>query len=254
VIGRRLAVAAVAALAAIPFTGALAAPGTTDLPNALANPLESSFVEDTSSRDIPLGFFDAGVWSNWAGTDASDRDYIRNGLVSNGFVTGYQRFWYMRNGSDAMYETVFVFEHSDGADNMLSTQRSDLSQSSWFKSWVPVQLNASAFALQEVGTEGFHWTFAGFAKANDVFELFRGSKSDYQTNAALAQASEMYTVAPNGTVLSSQPARSRQSALAQFRTPLVITFVAGALFIAAALLIAVVVTLLPRSEGASLRT
>src|SRR6266852_1609534 len=43
VIGRRLAVAAVAILATIPYVGAMAAPpGPAELPNALANPLEAS--------------------------------------------------------------------------------------------------------------------------------------------------------------------------------------------------------------------
>jgi hypothetical protein len=252
VIGRRLAVAAVAILATIPFAGAMAAPpGPAELPNALANPLEASFVELTSSRqgDI-IGYFDAGTYANWAGSDTSGRDYVRNVLQSNGFVTGYQRIWYVSSTSDTLFETVFVFKAANGAGSMLDTEKRDFSGSKDFRSWVDLQVNDNSFALQEVNpSDGFHWTFAAFVKGNDVFELFRGSKSDYQTTAAIAQAREMYMVAPNGTTLGSQPATSHQSALSRYLTPLIVVLVIGALLLTAALVIAVVATLVPRDQA-----
>ncbi len=248
---RRLAVAAVAALATIPFAGAMAAPpGPAELPNALANPLETSFVEVTSSRqgDV-IGYFDAGAFANWAGGDASGRDYVRNELLSNGFVTGYQRIWYMSSSTDTLFETVFVFKTAGGAGSVLDTDKRDFASSKTFRNWVDLQVNDNSFALQEVNSsDGFHWTFAAFVRGNDVFELFRGSESDYQTTAALAQAREMYTVAPNGTALGSQPAASHQSALSKYMTPLVVMLVAGALLLTVALVIAVIVTVIPRNQ------
>jgi hypothetical protein len=253
VIGRRLAVAAVAALAAIPFAGAMAAsPGPAELPNALANPLEASFVEVTSSRaDDLVGWFDAARFANWAGSTADARQYYREMLTSNRFVSGYQREWYVPQQSDAMYETAFVFQKADGALSMLSTEKSTFSNFDAFKSWVPTDLNDSAFALQEI-TEGYHWTVVSFAKGNDVFELFRGSDSDYQTAAGLAQAREMYTVAPNGTTLGPQGQR-QQSALSRYIVPVMITFVLGAVLITTALVIAVVVALTSRPTPAEVR-
>jgi len=248
---RRLAVAAVAALATIPLVGATAAaPGPADLPNALANPLETSFVEETSSRQgAEIGFFDADVYANWAGRDASVRDYMRNYLVSRGFVTGYQRIWYMSSSSDALIETVFVFKTADGAGSMLEKQKVATFASKNFRNWVDYQVNDGSFALQEVNSiDGFHWTFAGFVKGNDVFELYRGSDTDFKTTAAIAQAREMYTVAPDGTALGSQPVASHQSALARYMTPLVVMFVAGALLLTVALVIAVVVSLIRRDQ------
>ena len=251
---RRLAVAAVAALATIPFAGAVAAPpGPAELPNALANPLETSFVEVTSSRqgDV-IGYFDAGAFANWAGGDASGRDYLRNELLSNGFVTGYQRIWYMSSSTDTLFETVFVFKTADGAGSVLDTDKRDFASSETFRNWVDLQVNDNSFALQEVSpSDGFHWTFAAFVRGNDVFELFRGSEADFQTTAAIAQAREMYTVAPDGTALGSQRAASHQSALSKYLTPLVVMLVFGALLLTVALVIAVVVTLIPRRAQAA---
>jgi len=251
VTARRLAVAAVAALATIPFGGAMAAPpGPAELPNALANPLETSFVEVTSSRQGEVvGYFDAGGFANWAGDDASGRDYVRNELLSNGFVTGYQRIWYMSSSSDSLFETVFVFKTAEGARSMLDTEKRDFSGAKDFRNWVDLQVNDSSFALQEVNpNDGFHWTFAAFIKGNDVFELFRGSDSDYQTAAAVAQAREMFTVAPNGTALGAQAAASHQSALAKYMAPVVVVFLAGALLLTVALVIAVIATVIPRNQ------
>ena len=92
---RRLALAAIAGLAIFPMSGAMAAsPGTTDLPQALANPVEPDFVETTSNRSGDLvGYFDAGAFAQWAGTDAGSRQAFRDMLTSRGFVTGYQRIW-----------------------------------------------------------------------------------------------------------------------------------------------------------------
>ena len=248
---RRLAVAAVAALATIPFAGAMAAPpGPADLPNALANPLEASFVEQTSSRQGELiGYFDAGIFANWAASDASGRDYVRNKLVSNGFVTGYQRIWYMPSSSDSLFETVYVFKAAEGAGGVLDTDKRDFASNEDFRNWVDLQVNDNSFALQYVNSrDGFHWTFAAFAKGNDLFELFRGSSSDYQTSAGIAQAREMYTVAPNGTALGLQPAASHQSALSKYLTPLVVMLVTGALLLTVALVIAVIATVMPRKQ------
>lgn len=242
---RRLAVAAVAALAALPISGAVAAPGTTDLRDALANPVESSFVEQTFPSPSHLnGYFDAGLFASWAGSDAGSRDYVRNLLISNGLFTGYQRYWYTAGSDDQLYETVFVFKDSDGADSMLTTERSDRSNATTFKAWVPLQLNDSAFALNET-INNYFWTTAGFSKGNDVFMMFRGSGSAFQTTAAAAQARVMYTVAPNGTALGSPPAAAHQSAFVLLRTPLIVTFVAGAVMIAVALVIAVVASVRP---------
>jgi len=248
---RRLAVAAVAALATMPFAGAMAAPpGPAELPNALANPLETSFVEVTSSRQGEvIGYFDAGMFANWAGSDASGRDYVRNELVSNGFVTGYQRIWYMSGSSDTLFETVFVFKAAEGAGAMLDTERRDFSGAKDFRNWVELQVNDNSFALQEVNpNDGFHWTFAAFVKGNDVFELFRGSDSDYQTTAGIAQAREMYTLAPNGTAIGAQPVASHQSALSKYLTPLIVMLVVGALLLTVALVIAVIVMVIPRRQ------
>lgn len=229
----------------------MAASYTTDLRDTLAEPVESGFVESTfQSPDDFVGYFDASSFANWIGDTASGRDYIRNELVSNGFVTGYQRLWTMRNSSDTLYETVFVFKTGGGAHALLSTHRGDMADSTYFKGWLPFQVNDTAFAVQQIDTDGFHWTFAAFAKGNDVFELFRGSQSDYQTTAALSQAREMYSTAPNGTQLGPPQSSSRESAVVQFRTPLIITFVAGALLIAIALVIAAVSAITARPAQA----
>jgi hypothetical protein len=241
---RRLALAAVTALATIPFSGAAAAPpGPTDLPNALANPVESSFVEITAARSGDLvGWFDAGVYATWSGPDASTRDYVRGILITNGFVTGYQREWYMPNQTDELYETVFVFQKPAGAETMLSAIKQDFSSSQSFSSWMPVGLNDTSFGLQET-VGGYHWILVGFVKGNDTFELFRGASADYQSSSALAQAREMYTVAPSGTALAA-PAR-KPSMFSRFLMPVVITLVVGVLLMLTALVIAVVVTLRP---------
>jgi hypothetical protein len=250
---RRLAVAAVAALATIPFAGAMAAsPGLSDLPQALANPLEPSFVEITSNRSGELvGYFDAGAFAQWAGTDASSRQDFRDMLTSREFVSGYQRIW-TTNDHEALFETVFVFRTAPDADSMLDSVKSGFVTSSDYKGPVTIDLNDTAWAGQEI-VNGFHWTAAGFTKSNDAFVLYRGSDADYRTSAAVAQASEMYTVAPNGTALVSQGQR-QQSALSRYIMPVMITFVLGALLITAALVIAVVVAVTSRPTPVELRT
>ena len=248
---RRLAVAAVAALATIPFAGAMAAsPGLGDLPQALANPIEPSFEEITSSRSGELvGYFDAGAFAQWAGSDASSRQAFRDMLTSREFVSGYQRIW-TTSDNDALFETVFVFRAPSDAGSMLNSVKSGFTASSNYKGPVSIDLNDTAWAGQEI-VSGYHWTAAGFTKTNDAFLLYRGSDTDYRTSAAVAQAREMYTVAPDGTALGSQPAASHQSALSKYLTPLVVMLVAGAMLITVALVIAVVVTLVPRNQPSS---
>ena len=246
---RRLALAAIAGLAIFPMSGAMAAsPGTTDLPQALANPVEPDFVETTSNRSGELvGYFDAGAFAQWAGTDARSRQAFRDMLTSRGFVTGYQRIW--SSNREVLFETVFVFRAPGDAESMLSSVKSGFTASDSYKGPVPINLDDTAWAGEEI-VNGFHWTAAGFTKANDAFTLYRGSDVDYRTKAALAQAREMYTIAPNGTALGPQAAQ--QSMLSRYMVPVLITFAVGALLIAAALVIAVIVTLVrPRPQAAA---
>jgi hypothetical protein len=241
---RHLAVAAVAFLAAVPFSGAVAATSITDLPNALANAVETNLVEYTAGSVHVHGFFDASQFADWAGNDAASRQRIHDELISNGFVTGYQRVWFGSATDDSLFETVFVFAKESGASTMLSGERDLYAGSTQFRAWVPVQLNGASFAMQEVDSNA-HWTFAGFTKGNDAFVLFRGSSADFMTPQALAQLTEMYTLAPDGTRLGAAPP-APQSALSRFRTPIVITVAIGALMLAVAVAIAGVATVIPR--------
>ncbi len=246
---RRLAVAAVAALATIPFAGAVAATsGLSDLPQSLANPIEPSFVEVTSSRSGDLvGFFDAGAFAQWAGTDAGSRQAFRDMLTSHQFVSGYQRIW-TTSDNEALFETVFVFRTAPDAGSMLNSVKNGFTASSDYKAPVSINLNDTAWAGQEI-VSGYHWTAAGFAKTNDAFLLYRGSGADYRTSAAVAQAQEMYAVAPNGTALATQSSPAQPSALSRYIVPVMITFVLGALLITTALVIAVVVAVTSRPDA-----
>jgi len=235
-----LAIAAVAALAACPCSSVLAA-STTDLPKALPDAIEPNLAEFTS------GYFDAGTFAADSGNDAEARQAIRDLLTSSGFVTGYKRGWSDFRTRDVMYEFALVFQQPSGANRMLSQEHEDFALSSQFQGPIPIQLNESGFALKYADSNA-HWVFIGFTKQNDAFELFRASENNFATDAAVAQATQLYRVAPDGTVLSSSP--SHQSALVQFRTPIVVTFIAGALLISVALGIAVIVTVLPRRPQA----
>lgn len=233
-----------------PATATATGPGVSDLPKALADPVETSFVEVSPGTERAVeGYFDAQIFADNTGTNASERSDIADELRAADFVTGYGREFYMVGRSDWLYELAMVFRQPSGAQSVLATNKVDYARSPNSGSFITVRLNSSAFAVHDI-VSGFHWTVIQFVKSNDLFAIARGSQDDFTTAPALAQARKAYDVAPAGTTLAA-PAVVPPAYMKYLR-PLEIAAFVGALVVAAALMAVVFLVFRPKPQPQNL--
>jgi hypothetical protein len=247
VIDRRLCAAAVAALGLMPIIPAVAAsPGPSALPSALADPVESGFMEvDQGTSNTLEGYFDASAYARSLAADGTTQQQIVDYLNQYGFVTGYGRDWYLPRRSDWLDEIVMVFNDRSGAAGVASSSKINYARGQYFGSFIDVSRIPNAYGLTET-INGFHWTIVTFTKGNDLFSIARGSDSDFMTDQAVTQADKAYAVAPNGTALAGQVVPT--SGFSQYVRPLEVVAFVGALVSSVVLAVMVIVIFGPRGR------
>jgi hypothetical protein len=198
---RRLGLAAAAALS---FTGvapvaacSASTLNTTGLRAAMANPVETDFVESLGQAPGSLiGTFDAKTYAQTSGADATSRGSILQALKDYGFVTGYGREWSKPRLSDRMGELLMVFNSDWGAAATASTSKTSYSKDEHYRLFFDPQVNADAYGVTE-DDGGYYWSVVIFTKGNEMFAIERGSATEYPTAQSIAQAQKAFAFAPN---------------------------------------------------------
>jgi hypothetical protein len=218
VIVRRLCAAAIALLALAPVeTSAETAPSPATLRAALADPVDSGFLEaEVGTQGTLEGPFDAAAYLDYyraSGMSEADLQRAQTYLQRDGFAGGYGREWYRPGEGDYLGELIMVFRSSAGA--LAAEQASELRYKAdkGFRSSVDSRLPKPSFACNLVSSS-VDWTVVMFAKGNALIAVTRGSDSEYMTSGALAQAQRAYEVAPASVALPREP--SARSGLAQY--------------------------------------
>jgi hypothetical protein len=209
VIARRFGLAAAAAVAlsgiAPAVVGAASTPSAKTLRAAMADPVETDFVEmpDRASGTLE-GSFDAEKYAQAWGSDSKSHSSVLRALRDYGFVAGYGRDWYKSKQSDEMEELIMVFNQDWGAEATASTSRTTYSTDQNFQSFFEPHLNNGAYGVTE-RTGGYYWSVVIFTKGNDMFAVERGSPSGYPTTESIAQAQKAFDVAPARIHVAAQP-------------------------------------------------
>jgi hypothetical protein len=207
---RALFAAAGAALALWPAAGAAASPPNPQtLRAALADPVESSFVEaEVGTQGTLEGPFDVNAYVDYyrgLGTSQTDVQRALTYLRRDGFAGGYGRQWYRPRSTDLMGELVLVFGSAAGASASEQASKLRYQEDPGFQSTVDAAgLGSSAFA-GTLTSYGYDWTVITFVKGNALYAVSRGSGSDYRTAGGLAQAQRAYAVAPSTLPLPTPP-------------------------------------------------
>lgn len=186
---------------------AAATPGPATMRAAMADPLETDFVEypTGATGSIIEGSFDATGYAESAGSGAESRASVLQALHDYGFVTGYGRTWHKSRSDDRLEELLLVFATDWGAATTAGTSKSPYERDPTFQSFFDPQLNQGAYGLT-VLEGGYHWTVIIFTKGNEMFVLERGSGNAYPMIQARAQAQEALAVAPARVNLAAQGA------------------------------------------------
>lgn len=187
------------------------APNLTALGAVLAGPPDKTWVEDKVSSDTLEGPFGATFYVNTEWSNQSDRDAIKNELVTDGFIGGFGRTFSRSTPDSYIVEDVKAFP--DAAHAMANYQ------------WAQGYWHDPSDTANNVSTPSIPSSFgqrytAGdwkaidiyFAKANYVFTVSTGAKTDYLTDVATSQAGKMYDFAPTRDVLQSNNSQSGPSA------------------------------------------
>jgi len=229
---------------------AATAPDPAVLRAALADPLESNFVEaEVGTQGTLEGPFDANAYVDYfRGSGSSEADLQRGleYLKRDGFVGGYGRQWYRPRSSDLMGEIVMVFSANSGATSSLQASKLRYGQDSTFQSFVDSGLGKDSFAATLDGY-GYRWTVIIFVKGNDMFAVSRASQVDYRTETAVAQARRAYDTAPASIRVPGQ-SRSVTGAAAASRLALTLALI---LLLMGGAIVSLVVVLRPADRPRS---
>ena len=188
------------------------APNLTALGAVLAGPPDKTWVEDKVSSDTLEGPFGATFYVNTEWSTQSDRDAIKNELVSDGFIGGFGRSFSRTTPDSYIVEDVKAFP--DAAHAMTNYQ--------WAQGyWHDPSDTANNVSTPSIPSSfGQRYTVGAwkaidiyFAKANYVFTVSAGAKTDYLTDVAIGQAGKVYDFAPTRDVLLSDNSQSSTSAV-----------------------------------------
>ncbi|HET7419715.1 MAG TPA: hypothetical protein VFL27_05000 [Candidatus Dormibacteraeota bacterium] len=231
---------------------AATAPDPAQLRAALADPVESNFIEaEVGTQGTLEGPFDINTYSDYYRlTGASDADVklLQQHLQRDGFAGGYGREWYRAHTTDLMGELVMVFRDAAGASASEQASKLRTGEDQQFESFVDVSgLGAHSFAATINSTYGYRFTEVAFVKGNGLFAVSRGSVTGYQTAAAMVQARRVYANAPSSIAVPGEQAPS--AAIVSGARLALILFLIAALAVAA--IVSMVVVLRPGARAAA---
>ena len=192
----------------IPGTGIAAdTPTPAALRAVLADPVDPAYVEvDQGTQGTIEGPFDAARYADsGALPNAQLRQRMIDRLNRNGFLSGYGREWYKPRERIFLGETVLAFVNTAGAAALWKMGKVDYAAGKGFDKFVDASGIPGAYALNEVSTEGFHWTIVSFTKGNELFAVAGGSDSEYTSAEVLAQGRKEFALASPGALASTRP-------------------------------------------------
>jgi hypothetical protein len=204
-------------------------PNLNALGAVLAGPPDTTWVEDKVGSDTLEGPFGATFYVNTEWSNQSDRDTIKNALVNDGFIGGFGRSFSRSTPDSYIVEDVKAFP--DAAHAMSNYQ--------WAQGyWHDPNDTANNVSTPSIPSSFGQRYTAGdwkaidiyFTKANYVFTVSVGAKTDYLTDVAVGQAGKVYDFAPTRDVLQPNNSQSGASAAS-----------AGVLGVGAAVIILVIV-------------
>lgn len=210
-------------------------PNLSALRGVLANAPDSSWVEAHPASDTLEGPFGATFYVTTEWSDQSTRDDIKNELLADAFLGGYGRTFDKVAAAEYITEDVKAFPD---ATHAMANYKWALN---YFHDPNDVANNVSTPAIPNsfggrYFSDPWHGIDIYFTKANYVFTVTVGAKSDYQNDLAVAQANAVYNFAPSRDVLHPSPAPGA-SASTQSTAAIV---AGGAAFIVLVVVVAVV--------------
>jgi hypothetical protein len=183
------------------------APDLTVLRSTLAGPPDSTWIELHPSSDTLEGTFDATYYVNTEWRDQSDRDSVRNQLMSDGFIGGYGRTFHKRSPDAYITEDVKVFPDSAHATSNWQWALNYFHDPSDTTNNIDIPAIPTSFGERYLH-DPWHAIDIYFTKGNYEFTVTISANGQYMTDVATAQAASVYNFAPSHNVLAGAPKSS----------------------------------------------
>ena len=231
---KRFARPALALFVPIVLVGPSPTPDLKQLGAILAGAPDSSWTEEHVSSDTLEGPFGATFYVNAEWSDQSDRDKIKAELVADGFIGGYGRTFDKAAPEAYIIEDVKAFPDATRAMANYQWAQAYFHDPSDTANNVATPAIPNSFGERYVN-DPWHGIDIYFTKANYVYTVSVGGKTDYLPDVATAQASKVFAQAPSDDIFKSNAGGTGASSL-----PAALVVGGGAAFVILAVVVVAV--------------